>query len=622
MFSLVARTSAGAQTSTIAAKRLTIKRIATVNLSDAASHAIVQSLSSSTIGRRDSTVVNRRIPRVSLQGSSADERARTAPLDFREVASIPITSPLTPGHFGFAGLNALDSAIGKGLDVTAPQPGFAIEPPDQGLCVGDSKIVEMTNLEFVVYDTGGKRIQGPLTLSSIFGVPSSDFISDPKCYYDAPTRSFYLSATDLTDYSKSYILIGVIPSDATTVKTFAIPTTDDGTDGTSDHGVCPCFGDQPLLGANADAIFVSTNEFAMPNLPAAFNGAQIYAISKSDLAAEVAARVFTFEGPIPLDENPAASMQPASSPGGVFETRNGGTEYLMNALDFFGTGDNRIAVWAITNTCALASPPCSNPFLGITVPPPIVTVPAYADPPPANQPPATTLIPYGNSIGHSTVEQIDTNDDRLGQLVYANGKLYAALGTQVRVGRAFHAGIEYFVIKPSFHTKRFPGGLQQLILKAQLLRSGHIAHAGLDLSYPSIGVTTSGRAVMAFSIVGVSRFPSAAWMPIATAGPPQIHIAAAGAGPDDGVTGYEGSGIGHWGDYSAAVADGENIWMAAEYIPSSCTDAQYSLDPLCGMTRAPHANWATFIGEIGAPACGLSQPFNPIPCRPRAGGTP
>ena len=135
MFSLVARTSAGAQTSTIAAKRLTIKRIATVNLSDAASHAIVQSLSSSTIGRRDSTVVNRRIPRVSLQGSSADERARTAPLDFREVASIPITSPHTPGHFGFAGLNALDSAIGAGLPRQsvshnrARQP-ILLPPPD------------------------------------------------------------------------------------------------------------------------------------------------------------------------------------------------------------------------------------------------------------------------------------------------------------------------------------------------------------------------------------------------------------------------------------------------------------------------------------------------------------
>ena len=73
--------------------------------------------------------------------------AHSALLDFPEVASIPIASPPTPGHFGFAGLNALDSAIGNGLDVNAPQPGSAIEPPDQGLCVGNSKIIEMTNLE-------------------------------------------------------------------------------------------------------------------------------------------------------------------------------------------------------------------------------------------------------------------------------------------------------------------------------------------------------------------------------------------------------------------------------------------------------------------------------------------
>ncbi|MBI3759526.1 MAG: hypothetical protein HY269_07205 [Deltaproteobacteria bacterium] len=41
IFSLAARTSAGAQTSTIVPKRLTAKRIATVNLSEAASHSIL-----------------------------------------------------------------------------------------------------------------------------------------------------------------------------------------------------------------------------------------------------------------------------------------------------------------------------------------------------------------------------------------------------------------------------------------------------------------------------------------------------------------------------------------------------------------------------------------------------
>ena len=41
---------------------------------------------------------------------------------------------------------------------------------------------------------------------------------------------------------------------------------------------------------------------------------------------------------------------------------------------------------------------------------------------------------------------------------------------------------------------------------------------------------------------------------------------ALGQAPDDGFTAYKpygGNGVGRWGDYSAAVADGNgNIWMA------------------------------------------------------------
>ncbi len=109
---------------------------------------------------------------------------------------------------------------------------------------------------------------------------------------------------------------------------------------------------------------------------------------------------------------------------------------------------------------------------------------------------------------------------------------------------------------------------------------------------------------MAFSLMGSLMNPSAGWMPIAKAGVKQIHIAAAGAGPYDGLSGYanqSGSSVARWGDYSAAVADGNDIWMAAEYVPSACTDATYAGDPTCGGTRAPEANWGTFISELPLP---------------------
>ena len=70
-----------------------------------------------------------------------------------------------------------------------------------------------------------------------------------------------------------------------------------------------------------------------------------------------------------------------------------------------------------------------------------------------------------------------------------------------------------------------------------------------------------------------------------------VRIAAAGAAPDDGLTGYPiilGTNAGRWGDYSAAVAD-ENgdIWFATEFIPNT--------------PRTLLANWGTFIAKVPRP---------------------
>ena len=51
--------------------------------------------------------------------------------------------------------------------------------------------------------------------------------------------------------------------------------------GTADHAGCPCFGDQPLIGTDAYGFYVTTNEF--PIVGNGFNGAQVYAMSKSKL---------------------------------------------------------------------------------------------------------------------------------------------------------------------------------------------------------------------------------------------------------------------------------------------------------------------------------------------------
>ena len=108
---------------------------------------------------------------------------------------------------------------------------------------------------------------------------------------------------------------------------------------------------------------------------------------------------------------------------------------------------------------------------------------------------------------------------------------------------------------------------------------------------------------MAFTLVSRHRYPTAAYSPIANSAG-NVRVAGAGAGPDDGFTGYASEVgppglVARWGDYSAAVADSDgNIWIAAEYIGQSCTFAQFAVDTTCGGTRSLLANWGTFIGKV------------------------
>jgi len=188
------------------------------------------------------------------------------------------------------------------------------------------------------------------------------------------------------------------------------------------------------------------------------------------------------------------------------------------------------------------------------------------------------------------LSHLDTSDTRMHQVVYANGKVWGALDTAVTVDGANKAGIEWFILNPG---------------SKKVARQGYLALANNHLSYPAIGVTASGRGVMAFTLMGADHYPSAAYAPIdALAGVGDIHVIAEGLGPHDGFTAYKAF-VGNpprtrWGDYGAAAIDGDTIWVASEYIAQACTLAQYVDNPFgsCGATRSSGGNWATRISNL------------------------
>lgn len=251
-----------------------------------------------------------------------------------------------------------------------------------------------------------------------------------------------------------------------------------------------------------------------------------------------------------------------------------------------GKGDTRVAAWALTNTSSLNS---AAPNVSLTDT--IVNSEAYGAPLTFSATQKAGPTPLGDAVGGS-LEALNANDDRMNQVVFANGKLWSGLNTATSANTV---AIAYFIVAPSEASGT---------LAATMANQGYVAASnGNNVLFPSVGVNAQGKGVIAFTLSGPDYYPSAAYTPInGVSGVGAITVSGAGVGPEDGFTGYPaygGNEIARWGDYSAAVAgtDG-SIWFANEYIGQSCTDAQFQADTTCGGTRTSLANWGAFISNV------------------------
>lgn len=506
-------------------------------------------------------------------------------------------TPVVNGTGGAAGFNGLDdfqqTAAGTGIYANSQ---FDVTPPDQGLCVGNGDLVEPINLAVRVYSTTGTPLTAAVPLNQFVGVapettnggaPFGPFLSDPRCYYDPGTARWFLSVLQFSvdpatgafgNTAVQYVAVSQTADPAGTWTIYSFPTTDDGTAGTPSDPGCPCFGDQPLLGADANGIYITTNEYSITG--PAFNGAQIYALSKTGLETGTNTTVTHLQpGSDPSVTatlgGVAFSIQPATSPASGYQSAANGTEYFQSALDFgaapaLGTRANDIAVWSLTDTASLntASP---APVLSAVV----VPSEEYTQPPNAAQAPGTLIV-------NTKLPLLDANDDRMNQVVYAGGHLWSGLNSAVKTPQGpTLAGLAWFATSPATSAAG--------TLSATMAGQGYLGVNQEDVIFPSIGVTPGGKAVMAFTLAGPDYHPSAAWAPLSLAsGAGPVYLAAAGQNADDDFSAakaFGGSGASRWGDYTAAVSDPSGtVWMGTEYIS--------------GVERTPLANWATFIAHV------------------------
>jgi hypothetical protein len=511
-------------------------------------------------------------------------------------------------------------------------------------------------------------------LNSFYGYPPAinratgvrgQFVTDPSCLFDAQTQRWFVVALTLDSQASgpcqgvfscvNHLDLAVSQTSDPTGgwNIYRIDVTNDGTN-TGGVNPGPYLGDYPHMGADANGIYLTTNSY--PWHANGFSGAQIYGLSKAQLAAgatSVTMQHIDTSGTVnePSDAGstqPGFTVWPSQSPGtSQSNLNNGGTEYFLssNAADeaqnpvsgAAGTRtSNQLVVWTLANTSSLNT---ASPAFSLSNK--ILTVGQYGVPPKQQQPGSgaapTTDVPQGFCLNDETtllfdgvtqgcwkllvgttahnatkpevVARPDSNDTRMQQVMYANGKLWGALDTALNPNAGpQRAGIAWYIVNPA---------------AGKVVRDGYLGASGHDFTYPAIGVTASGRGVMAFTDTGDTTYPSAAYAPIdalAGVGAWNDVTRGLGAAADDGFSGYKAQNFpnpirSRWGDYGAAAVDGNSVWIASEYIAHACNYIDWggpfffggtgdNLLGTCGGAshgpgpRTALANWSTRISKL------------------------
>jgi hypothetical protein len=591
-----------------------------------------------------------------------------------DVATIPPTVPCLPKT---SGCDTITSASGattnpdalNAVDDAATQPYIgAVEPPDQGLCAGNRYVVEVLNQgELQVYNTNLQPVSGVITLDSLMGLTGIGYSSggDIQCLYDYANGGHWFITQFVStnseqaggpftgcfagapDACREGIAVSVSnnPLGAWNVYFF------DPNQVNNDPGKGSLLNDFAKIATTRDAFLLFYDEF--PLSTGGFNGAQEFAINKWALENGIPPNspyftmVYMNMGLLPTPDNsgcnPICSPAwyaaiPAQTPDPTqFDNNNGGTGFLFAALDFFGAGDNRIAIFDWTGLSNLNSYKCGT-CSGIKFGEQILKgVETYMDEGadcPASlggvcgiAPQKAGPVPLGDNCllanpGNTQPcpeNGIATNGDEATEVSYSNGNIWFAISTLVSqtfngAPSELHVGAAYWAIgTSSFDTKGV------FTLDAQ----GYVSAAHEDIEFPTIAATDGVFTLMSFTLSGNGGpsgadsggyYPSSAYGLLTTSSggliSRTIHIAALGQSPQDGFTEYLNPVPypPRWGDYGAAIyvpstpgSSTGQVVFGVEYIQHpNCNDAQYLTDPSCGGTRDPSANWGSAISSIAA----------------------
>jgi hypothetical protein len=574
------------------------------------------------------------------------------------------TSP--GGATGVKGLNAVDSAS-QSTNVL----GIDIEPADQALCAGNGFVVEANNIgEVLVFNTALQRQSAVIPLDTLMGLTNIGWSSggDPSCVYDHDNGGHWIftEIVSASPESAEGPFGGCFAAVASTCYEGIAVTTGSDPFGPynvyflnadynpAEPGYPYLLNDFAKIATTRDAFLIFYDEFplSLPGLGGGFfNGAQEFAIDKNAL--EMGLPVSGVHGePNPAFNVAIENMGLQPTPNGTcfsddiyhlpgitcwfaaipahppdpsqYINSHGGSGVLMGTLDFYGLGDNRIAIFGWTGLESLNSPSCSSCthiefggqlFSGVSY--------YYGEGFVAAQ--ENGPIPLGAECGAAGLstdtscpeQSIATNGDFMTQVSQAQGQVWGATTTEIsqkfssESAPETHQGAVYWVVgTDSFESSGV----------FTLTGEGYVSPMHGEVEFPSMAAEGSqtqdggnGGAIMTFTLSssGVTKpvYPSTAYGRLTSTSNGlsggTVNIVDLGLSPQDGFTeydGYPGSTRPRWGDYTNAVylPGSGRIFFSTNYIQYvSCTGSAFTLTiGTCDGTRDGFANWGTSVNSV------------------------
>jgi hypothetical protein len=580
-----------------------------------------------------------------------------------------VISSSSGGAIGVKGLNAVDS--GKII-------GGDIEPADQGLCAGNGYVVESNNVgEILIFNTELERLSSVIPLDTLMGLTSRGWSSggDISCYYDYDNGGhwFFTEFVSSTSEASGGPFTGCFAGVPNTCYEGIAVTVGSNPFGPYnvyflnanynpfEPGYPSLLNDFAKISTTQDAFLLFYDEF--PQVEAGlgggfFNGAQEFAFNKNALELGLPVSVsdgkpnpyFTVAienmGLLPTPDGTCFSDNTFHSPGitcwysvipaqppdpSQYDNSHGGSGFMLESLDFYGQGDERIAVFDWTSLETLNSLNCSKCggirfggqlFSGVSF--------YYGEGFRGAQ--KSGPIPLGDECGAAGWSvgspppascpegRIATNGDNFTQVSQAQGQIWGAVSTEISQTYSsgpspeVHQGAVYWVIGT---------GTFDRLGAFSLTNQSYVSPQHEDLEFPAMAAGGysyqdggNGKAIVTFTLSGNGGptgaddggfYPSTAYGRLTSTSNgllgSVVNIADLGQSPQDGFTeyaGYPGRTGPRWGDYSSAIFAGGTIYFSTNYIQyPNCTGDAFTLTlGTCGGTRDGNANWGTSVNSV------------------------